>query len=761
MARLKKMIVRNRLKYISMIVAVLGHLSPAEAQISQGGQPYSFSSTVIDSIDTRTMAALDVAALVAEDELEAAQGSPLPPRFGYAIKVSLGLGSAGTWTDLPNGDRLWRLRISAPGAYSINLLYDDFWLPAGGRFFIYNADHSILLGAFTSANNKEHGKFSTGLVRGDISILEYYEPASARGRGIIHLSRVVHGYRNIFGPTAAAGLGKSFRHGPVGFGVSDTCQNNVNCPVGAPWAEEKQSVVMILLDANSRHCSGAIVNNTRLDYTLYMLTAFHCIDVINWNEDISADEEADAEQWIVMFNYESPDCIDPNDDPIGPSVSGTTLRASNAATDFALLELSSIPPSSYDVYYAGWSNVGTTPDASVGIHHPHGDVKKISFEDDPATSVISFFYTILSNSHWNVIFDDGSVEPGSSGSPLFDTSHRIVGQLHGGTGRPFCSQSHNARYGKFSVSWDHGVTAATRLKDWLDPDTTGAETLGGMDGPPRVLSITLPNAPLQKAKVYAAGGSVTAGTGVTVEASGDVMFVAGGFAGGAVTLSPGFHAKAGSKFRAYIDPGLIPPPLSDPTGLIIANAGGELGDNPILYWDPVVNAESYKVFRRFQSGGWGNIGTSSVTLYTDFGAALDPTSPDLLEYYVTAVNPFDESDPSNTASALGYLLKEKPGIPTVYSLSPSYPNPFNPITTLRFGLPEDAEVTLVVYNLLGQEVVRLADGPLGAAYHQVVWDSRDASGRQVPTGVYLYRIIATGLDSGERFSQTRKMVLLK
>lgn len=101
-----KMIVRNHQysNYVGMIVALLGHLSQVDAQISQGGQPYSFSSAVTDSITAHVTAALDVAALLAEDELEGAQDSPVPPRFGYAFKVSLGLDSAGTWTDLPNGN---------------------------------------------------------------------------------------------------------------------------------------------------------------------------------------------------------------------------------------------------------------------------------------------------------------------------------------------------------------------------------------------------------------------------------------------------------------------------------------------------------------------------------------------------------------------------------------------------------------------------------------------------------------------------------
>ena len=85
------------------------------AQVSQGGQPLTFSVSVADTILTHTTDFLDVAALLAEDELEAAQDSPVPPRFGYAFKVSLGMDSAGTWTNLPNGGRLWRL-LATPAA---------------------------------------------------------------------------------------------------------------------------------------------------------------------------------------------------------------------------------------------------------------------------------------------------------------------------------------------------------------------------------------------------------------------------------------------------------------------------------------------------------------------------------------------------------------------------------------------------------------------------------------------------------------------
>jgi hypothetical protein len=89
-------------------------------------------------------------------------------------------------------------------------------------------------------------------------------------------------------------------------------------------------------------------------------------------------------------------------------------------------------------------------------------------------------------------------------------------------------------------------------------------------------------------------------------------------------------------------------------------------------------------------------------------------------------------------------------LPTRYTLEGNYPNPFNPATTIRYGLPEAAHVRLVVYNLLGQEVARLAEGAQEAGWHAVSFDARHLS-----SGVYLYR-----LEAGT-FTQTRQMVLLQ
>ncbi len=99
-------------------------------------------------------------------------------------------------------------------------------------------------------------------------------------------------------------------------------------------------------------------------------------------------------------------------------------------------------------------------------------------------------------------------------------------------------------------------------------------------------------------------------------------------------------------------------------------------------------------------------------------------------------------------------------VPTVYALDQNFPNPFNPSTTIRFSLPEQATVSLKIFNMLGQEVATLAEGDRSAAFHEVVWNGRNSTGAQVASGMYFYRIEATGV-SGANFTNMKKLILLK
>jgi hypothetical protein len=92
----------------------------------------------------------------------------------------------------------------------------------------------------------------------------------------------------------------------------------------------------------------------------------------------------------------------------------------------------------------------------------------------------------------------------------------------------------------------------------------------------------------------------------------------------------------------------------------------------------------------------------------------------------------------------------RPNLPTSFELKPNYPNPFNPITVIEFGLPMATPAKLIVYNILGQVVTKLVDGDLPAGWHSVDWDAGS-----VASGVYFYR-----LEAGS-FTQSRKMILIK
>ena len=106
--------------------------------------------------------------------------------------------------------------------------------------------------------------------------------------------------------------------------------------------------------------------------------------------------------------------------------------------------------------------------------------------------------------------------------------------------------------------------------------------------------------------------------------------------------------------------------------------------------------------------------------------------------------------------ATAVVEEQRDGLPGEFSLGDNYPNPFNPMTTLGFEIPQRSEVVLTVYNTAGQEVVRLADGEvMNAGFYTATWDGRDASGRPVSSGVYLYQMRAGS------YTDTKRMSLLK
>ena len=187
---------------------------------------------------------------------------------------------------------------------------------------------------------------------------------------------------------------------------------DVICNDGLPWQNEIKSVARIL--AGGSLCTGTLINNTAEDGTPYFLTANHC-------------GPQNMGSAVFRFNYDSPICgsqtIANSQSPVGAqqTINGSSFISSNSYTDFGLVLLNSTPPDAYDLCYAGWNKSSSLPSTAVCIHHPSGDVKKISFDDDPVqTTSSSGNNNYLRVESWE---RNTTTEGGSSGSGLWDQNH--------------------------------------------------------------------------------------------------------------------------------------------------------------------------------------------------------------------------------------------------------------------------------------------------------------------------------------------------
>ena len=146
-------------------------------------------------------------------------------------------------------------------------------------------------------------------------------------------------------------------------------------------------------------------------------------------------------------------------------------------TDFALMKIKGDVSQNSNLTWLGWDKTGDTPSSTTCIHHPAGDVMKISADYDPATSTSRNEGT---NNFWEVDFDYGITQGGSSGSPLLNPEKKVVGQLKGSP-HPIDDPCDGTikDYGKFSLSWSGGGTNNTRLSNWLDPNGMGITVMPG------------------------------------------------------------------------------------------------------------------------------------------------------------------------------------------------------------------------------------------------------------------------------------------
>ena len=458
------------MKIIQLVFLCLLANVSVYSQLSVQGNPPSFVLADLDAnIEIKKHPSLDLLKIQEEDDIIDSKGGAL--RFAYPHFVNYSMENSGTWTELKDG-KLWRLKISAKDAISINLVFSDFWMPEGSKFWIYNEQHKSIIGAFTEQNNKGSRealtKFGTDIVIGDYCVLEYFEPKDSEHAGQIEIYQIMHGYRIVAGHPNA---GRAY-------GDSGNCQVNANCSEGSGYNTEKNGVAVLMTNSSigSAFCSGSLLNNTLPGVEPWFLTADHCIG------SMDATTNTDASTWVFRWDYLTPGCSNPSTEPTGWfTTSGAILAANKSDSDFALYYLLESPAGAS---YLGWTtnNPGS---GGAGLHHPSGDVMKISTHNiTPISSNYDGFAP--ANSHWEIdpwsnTTNGWSVtEGGSSGSPLFDQNKRIIGQLHGGgSGNPNCSNpgADDGFYGKFSWSYSDSGGEKRRLQDYIDPTCNGNITM--------------------------------------------------------------------------------------------------------------------------------------------------------------------------------------------------------------------------------------------------------------------------------------------
>lgn len=443
---------------IFSFILIVGLTFDGFGQIHSPGMPLS-KGLSIDEVP--------IVMLIADRQTEQIPLEKQPLLAGFTIPFQAADHSKGKWTESEDGWLIWQIGITVPDANGLNVYFSNFNLGEGEKVFLYNEAYSEILGAFNHINNG--GQFATEFLPGVSIIIEYNTNKK---------------YKEL--PFAIREIGFSVLEvsSQQGFGDSGSCEVNVNCPEGENWQTEKRGVARILVKDGTQlfWCAGSLVNNTNLDGTPYFLTAKHC------GETSSVSDYSD---WVFHFNYEATDCESPVFEPQHQSLTGSQLLArsftsNNSGSDFKLLLLDDEVPSNYKPYFNGWDHSGVGADLGTGIHHPQGDLKKISTFDDPLVSTNYNNSTPDENGkYWMVLWNEtesghGVTEPGSSGSPIFSEAGYIVGALSGG--KASCSSPDLPDYyGKFSYSWaSNGSDSARQLQPWLDPANTGVERLSGL-----------------------------------------------------------------------------------------------------------------------------------------------------------------------------------------------------------------------------------------------------------------------------------------
>jgi len=347
--------------------------------------------------------------------------------FSDAIVVNAQTAPSNSWTLLPDGSRIWTIQVTSHGALGLRVHVENLKLDPSASLIVYNPNSPAATAAKvpTDTADDDSGVWAPTVFGEDV-VIECQLPAGVDPASTaFSVTGVSHRYRGNRSPSLAQ---------------AGACEHDVVCQ--PDWFDTGQGIASIdFVDKGATYlCTGCLLNDSDPEtFVNYFLTAHHCVG----NKKIAATVEA-------LWFYQATICDNPSSIDNGTLISGgADLLATSATSDFAFLRLRAEPPNG--VTYEGWTTSQlSSGDSITGIHHPEGDIKKISFGD----------VTDHNNDFWRVEWHYGITEGGSSGSPLFNADHAVTGQLFGGASAcDFLSGEDD--YGRFDVTYQ-------KIHKWID-----------------------------------------------------------------------------------------------------------------------------------------------------------------------------------------------------------------------------------------------------------------------------------------------------
>jgi FG-GAP-like repeat/Trypsin-like peptidase domain len=328
-----------------------------------------------------------------------------------------------------DGSQLVVLIIKSSGASGIGLHFRDFDIPPDAEVYVYGpATDSIVCGPYTDRGPWGTGEFWSATIPGDTAIVEFYSKSGDSGKGF-EIFEVSH----IFPELGGSLLSEQPDATPL------PCEVDASCFSDA----EKNAVARILFNNNgARVCTGTLLNDCAQNHIPYFLTANHCVST-----------QGVAQTVEVFWFYRTTSCNSGVLRNWVHSPPGATLLVGQHANDFALLRLQNNAPAG--AVFSGWTSAVQSIGTGVfGLHHPQGYLPPSvnSYLRRTSGNITSTGLTCSDSGLLNGLRADwtsGTNEPGSSGSGIWNSSHRLIGVQSCGPIPPTCNGPHTL-YGQFA-----------------------------------------------------------------------------------------------------------------------------------------------------------------------------------------------------------------------------------------------------------------------------------------------------------------------